>query len=205
MKFSALILFVMLFSVISAQKSEQITSVEKFQKKINHDFKSPEHSPLPALLRKDFKSLEFFPIDTSFSVIAEFVRTPFELPFEMPTTTDRKPMYLKYGEIYFSLGGKEHKLNVYQNLELTRSAEYRDYLFLPFTDLTNGEGSYSGGRYVDLKIPKANRMLIDFNKAYNPYCAYNGKYSCPIPPEENHLDIAVKAGVKDFKDRLKLK
>ena len=71
-----------------------------------------------------------------------------------------------------------------------------DHLFLPFTDNTNGVETYGGGRYIDLKIPAGNTINIDFNKAYNPYCAYSDKYSCPIPPPENHLDIEIKAGIK---------
>ena len=76
---------------------------------------------------------------------------------------------------------------------------FKDYLFLPFMDDTNGEQTYAGGRYIDLRIPEGNTLKIDFNKAYNPYCAYNEKYSCPIVPRENYLDVAVKAGVKVFK------
>ena len=89
-------------------------------------------------------------------------------------------------------------MNIYQNLELISKPEYVDYLFVPFTDLTNGKGSYSGGRYIDTRIPPGKKIVLDFNKAYNPYCAYNGKYSCPIPPEENHLEVEIRAGVKDF-------
>jgi uncharacterized protein len=205
MKIYSVLIFLFVLTGVMAQKSDPVTSVEKFQKKINQDFKSVEHSPLPAAVRKEFKTLEFFPVDTSFALVAEFIRTPFEMPFQMPTTTERKPMYLKYGEVYFYLKGKEHKLNVYQNLELVKNPGYRDYLFLPFTDLSNGESSYSGGRYLDLKIPKSNRMFLDFNKSYNPYCAYNGSYSCPIPPKENHLDVVVNVGVKDYKKKEILK
>ncbi len=78
------------------------------------------------------------------------------------------------------------------------TTDFENYLFLPFTDLTNGNGTYGGGRYIDLEIPKGDTMVIDFNKSYNPYCAYNGKYSCPIPPKENDLNIAIKAGVKNY-------
>ena len=77
--------------------------------------------------------------------------------------------------------------------------EYKDYLFLPFLDDTNGEGSYGGGRYIDLRIPDSDTMIIDFNTAYNPYCAYNDRYSCPIVPRQNYLDVAIEAGVKAFK------
>lgn len=181
----------------NAQKSEKFLAAERFQKKINREFKDPDQSPLPEKDRKTFKGLEFFKIDTSYSVVAEFVRTPFETPFAMPTTTDRKPIYVKYGELYFNLKGKEYKLNVYQN-QHPKKEEYRDYLFLPFTDLTNGDGSYEGGRYIDMTIPISNKVVIDFNQAYNPYCAYSGDYSCPIPPKENDLDLAVKAGVKAY-------
>ena len=76
---------------------------------------------------------------------------------------------------------------------------YEDYLFLPFLDDTNGEESYGGGRYIDCRIPEGDTIEIDFNKAYNPYCAYNENYSCPIVPRENYLAIEVKAGVKVFK------
>lgn len=181
----------------NAQNSEKILAAERFQQKINKEFKSADESPLSEKERKAFRSLEFFAIDTTFSIVAEFVRTPFETPFAMPTTTDRKPIYVKYGELYFKLRGKEYKLNVYQN-QHPKKEEYRDYLFLPFTDLTNGEGSYPGGRYIDMTIPKSNRVVIDFNQAYNPYCAYSGDYSCPIPPSENNLDVAVEAGVKAY-------
>ena len=78
--------------------------------------------------------------------------------------------------------------------------DYRDYLFLPFLDATNGIETYGGGRYIDLTIPESNQITIDFNKSYNPYCAYNEKFSCPIVPRENYLSLKVNAGVKRFKD-----
>lgn len=116
----------------------------------------------------------------------------------MKTSTDRLPVYIKYGEAHFKLNKKDCVLNIYQNADLVKKEEYKDYLFLPYTDLTSGEESYGGGRYIDLKIPKDETIIIDFNKSYNPYCAYNHKYSCPIPPMENRLDVEVRAGVKAF-------
>ena len=79
---------------------------------------------------------------------------------------------------------------------LMKTQEYKDYLFFPFTDLTNGEESYSGGRYIDLHIPEGEEIVIDFNKAYNPYCAYASGFSCPIVPKENHLSLRITAGIK---------
>ena len=116
----------------------------------------------------------------------------------MATTTDRKPIYKTFGTATFELEGKKLKLHIYQNQDLIKKAEYTNHLFIPFRDQTNSNGSYGGGRYIDVEIPEGNTIVIDFNKSYNPYCAYNDKYSCPIPPSENDLDIEIKAGVKDY-------
>lgn len=190
---------IFIFSISSfSQTTEKLKSIQDFRSRINSEFKDPEESPLTKEAFKTFKSLEFFSIDTSFVVEAKFVRTPYESPFKMQTSTFRMPFYVKYGELYFNLKGQKLKLNVYQSQELSTSEEYKDYLFLPFTDKTNGITSYGGGRYVDLKIPEGSTITLDFNKAYNPYCAYSGRYSCPVPPSENNLDIAIPVGVKKY-------
>ena len=193
-----LILILVFQNSLIAQESELIKSSKEFQEKLDHDYADPKESPLDEKDLKDFRGLDFFEIDANYIVEAEFVRTPSEPPFAMKTSTDRLPIYVKYGELYFRLMGKDLKLNVYQNQELVQDPEYYDYLFLPFTDLTNGKSTYGGGRYIDLRIPESNEVIIDFNKAYNPYCAYSGKYSCPVPPEENDLDVEIFAGVKSF-------
>lgn len=186
-------------SLTYAQCSE--TASKAVQQKLNEEYADAKTSPLTEQDLKAFKSLSFYPVDTKYCVTAKFTRTPNEKLFNMPTTTGRKTQYVKYGELHFQLDGKPYKLNIYQSPELSKNEEYKDYLFLPFTDNTNGEGSYAGGRYIDMKLPKngANTMQIDFNAAYNPYCAYNHKYSCPIPPAQNYLDANIKAGVKAFK------
>lgn len=184
---------------ISTIDSDEIKNVLSFQAELNEEFKNPDTSPLPDKYRKNFAALDFFEADINFVVIAKFVRTPEALPFLMPTTTERKSEEVVYGIAHFEINGKEHQLEVYQNKKLMLQEEYIDYLFLPFTDATNGNETYPGGRYIDLTIPDNDSILIDFNKAYNPYCAYNKKYSCPIVPSVNTLDIEVRAGVKDFK------
>lgn len=193
------ILFLLVFSVSFGQNKFVKDSVVAFQKQINSEYKDEKESPLLAKDLKKFKSLDFYPINENFFVLAKFIRTPDEKPFEMPTTTERKPVYVKYGEAHFSIDGKSFKLNVYQSQDLKKIEKYKNSLFLPFTDLTSGVESYGGGRYVDLEIPEGDVIPIDFNTAYNPYCAYNHKYSCPIPPSENDLAIEIKAGVKKFK------
>ncbi|QWX82774.1 DUF1684 domain-containing protein [Cellulophaga sp. HaHaR_3_176] len=176
-----------------------VASVLEFQKELNEEYKDPKTSPLYNKDRKDFTGLDFFMPDTTFIVTAKFVRTPEALPFLMPTTTDRKSTEVVYGIAYFKLKGKEYQLEVYQNPELTARDGFKDYLFLPFLDATNGKDTYTGGRYIDLRIPNSDTISIDFNKAYNPYCAYNKKYSCPIVPTVNTLELSVLAGVKSFK------
>jgi uncharacterized protein (DUF1684 family) len=175
-------------------------SASEFQKKLNESYADALKSPLTTEDLNNFSTLDFFPIDQKYVVKAQFVRLKNAKVFEMKTTTDRLPKYKKYGTLYFELEGKQLSLNVYQNLDLIKKPEYKDYLFLPFSDLTCGKESYIGGRYIDLRIPEGQTIEIDFNKSYNPYCAYNHKYSCPIVPLENDLDIEIKAGVKKFHD-----
>lgn len=193
------LLFLLVSTILFAQKSFDKEAVITFQKELNAEYADSVKSPLLKKDLKTFKALSFYPINEKFFVNAKFVRTPDEKPFEMPTSTSRKPMYVKYGEAHFSIDGKKLKVNLYQSLDLKKIEEYKDALFLPFTDLTSGVDSYGGGKYIDLKIPQGDTIVIDFNTAYNPYCAYNHKYSCPIPPQENDLAIEIRAGVKKFK------
>ncbi len=177
-----------------------INEVHDFQDDLNLNYGNEEESPLTDEDRATFKGLEFFDIDTTYYIIAKFVETPNTAPFKMKTTTDRLPIYRKYGEAHFKLHGKDEVLNVYQNVSLLGGLASEDFLFIPFTDNTNGSASYGGGRYLDVEMPEGDRIIINFNKAYNPYCAYNAKYSCPIPPAENHLNAEIKAGVMAFND-----
>lgn len=192
------ILILCISSLLHAQMPEAVKASEEYRVQMNEDFRDPEESPLEKEYLENFDGLEFFVIDTTYIVEAEFVRTPSESPFEMETSTSRTSTYVKYGELYFSLKGKEFMLNLYQNQNLRSDPEYFDYLFLPFTDETNGISTYDGGRYLDFSIPEEKSVTIDFNRAYNPYCAYSGRYSCPIPPKENHLETAIPTGVKKF-------
>lgn len=193
-----IILFLFCFTSTYAQKD--VAAAEKFQSELNKSYADSLKSPLMKDDLKQFKGLDFYPIDEKYIVEAIFIRTKREQSFKMKTTTSRTPMYKKYGELHFSIDGKELKLNVYQNVDLKKKPGYDDYLFLPFSDLTCGKDSYIGGRYIDMRIPKSEKVIIDFNQAYNPYCAYNYEYSCPIVPLENDLDIEINAGVKKFHD-----
>ncbi|WP_258099087.1 DUF1684 domain-containing protein [Marinoscillum pacificum] len=182
-------------AVLFAQQSHA-EEIKEWQKELNHEFADPEESPLEKKDFKKFESLEFFPINEDWRIEASFEFTPFQKPFTIPTTTDRLPVYVQYGIARFEIEGQKFEFPIYQNLELREEEEYKDYLFAPFTDLTNGFETYGGGRYLDLRIPKGDIIVLDFNKAYNPYCAYSGRYSCPIPPAKNDLALRIEAGVK---------
>jgi uncharacterized protein (DUF1684 family) len=194
------LVFVFQFYFGFGQEKFDAVAVDQFQKELNSEFVDAKTSPLTAEDLATFKTLAFYPANESFFVTAKFIRTKKEKPFEMKTSTDRKPLYVKYGEAHFQIDGRDFKLNIYKNIALSKKKEYKDNLFLPFSDLTSGKESYIGGRYIDLKIPKGDTIAIDFNTSYNPYCAYNPKYSCPKVPLENDLDIEIKAGVKKFHD-----
>jgi len=193
----AILLLIILISNCKQYK-EPVLGETEFQKELNAFYKDATTSPLKKKDLKNFKGLNFFRFDSTFVVNAKLIRTPDEKPFKMKTTTDRLPNYVKYGIIEFQLEGNTHKLDIFQNLDILDEEGYEDYLFLPFLDNTNGEGSYAGGRYVEGEIPEGETIVIDFNTAYNPYCAYNDKYSCPIVPRQNYLDAYVNAGVKAF-------
>ncbi|NAS11188.1 DUF1684 domain-containing protein [Flavobacteriaceae bacterium R33] len=183
--------------------SEMVQEILDFQRNLDAEFKDPDSSPLADRHRKDFEGLDFFKPDTSYRVVASLKRTPDAVPFLMPTNTDRKSEEVVYGIALFYLKGEWHELEIYQTRELMQEEGYEDYLFLPFLDLTNGKETYAGGRYLDLRIPQGDSLIIDFNRAYNPYCAYNPKYSCPIVPRVNALNIPVTAGVKAFPETAK--
>lgn len=186
----------------STQKKDYEAQIKEFQYRLNVEYSDKKTSPLTDEDFKTFKSLDFFPTDTTYKVKATITYVYDAPVFKMQTTTDRLPLYKTYVLAKFTLKGKEFEIPIYQSQELMTDPQYKDYLFLPFKDLTNGKESYSGGRFLDLELPKngAKTMIIDFNEAYNPYCAYNYKFSCPIPPDANVLDVAIPAGVKAYKE-----
>lgn len=185
--------------VVLSDSLNAMEDIKRFQDKLNEDYADEKSSPLLKEDLEHFEGLDFFKIDTTYRVKAVFEKVLDADMFYMKTTTDRTPVYKVFGILTFKLHGETYTLNVYQSQELKLNPKYKDYLFVPFLDETNGEDTYGGGRYIDASIPEGNTMLLDFNKAYNPYCAYNKKYSCPIVPAENTLPIAIRAGVKKFK------
>jgi uncharacterized protein (DUF1684 family) len=192
---------VMFFSVWGLQLMAQsdpmyVKSIAQHRKTYLSAFKNNPSSPLD---KKGLKSVQFFPADERYFVPCQFSLTPDAEPFELPTYSGVTRLYVRYGIVKFQLDGVEHQLSIYRNLSNTLP-QYRDYLFVPFKDLSNGESTYGGGRYLDLRIKDIvdNELMLDFNKAYNPYCAYSDGYACPIPPDENHLQVSILVGEKQF-------
>ena len=196
---SFLAVLILISTLSCAQEKKPITGDTEFQRELNAEYKDATSSPLKDKDRRHFEGLNFFKFDSTYIVKANLKRTPDTEWFDMKTTTSRVSPERIYGILTFELKGQNYSLNVYQGKDIMKREGFEDYLFLPFLDDTNGEESYGGGRYIDLRIPEGDTIEIDFNKAYNPYCAYNEKYSCPIVPRVNYLALSVRAGVKAFK------
>jgi uncharacterized protein (DUF1684 family) len=148
-----------------------------------------------------FQGLAYFDVDTNYRIRARFTKN-IGKRFKMMTSTDRRPVYRRYGFVEFTVNDTLCRLTVYQNMELSgffhfsARKEYKDYLFVPFRDVTSGKETYGGGRFLDARIPHHDQLILDFNLSYNPYCAYSERYSCPIPPTENTMIVSVLAGEK---------
>ena len=161
--------------------------------------------PRSPLKEQDLSNLDFYPPSAKAQVQAVFRLTPDAEPFDMPTYSGITRSYRKWGEAVFQWEGDSTRLAIYQNLTFISNPAYSDYLFLPFKDETNGQTTYGGGRY--LNVSKADtedgKIVIDFNKSYNPWCAYSEGFNCPIPPAENHLTFSVSAGEKSYRGEVK--
>jgi hypothetical protein len=193
MKVLSVILLCFTAFSLNAQKMKQ--EVEALRDKHFQEMNDSTAGILTPAEIADFQGLEYFEFNPRFQIQGTFTED-IGKKFKMPTTTDRLPVYRRYGYVEFEFQGKKCRLEVYQNMALRKQKEYKNYLFIPFRDLSSGNESYGGGRYLDVVIPEGESMLLDFNLAYNPYCAYSHRYSCPIPPEVNTLKILVEAGEK---------
>ncbi len=163
------------------------------------EFRDSKGSPLEPDDIKDFNGLNYYSYDSKYRVTAILEKIEDYKIIRMKTTTDRRPEYKTWARARFTLDGVKCQLMIYQPIDLMQEKGFENYLFLPFTDETSGRDTYGGGRFLELTFPEGNTMIIDFNSAFNPYCAYNHKYSCPVPPEENDLSVRIEAGELPFK------
>lgn len=162
-------------------------------------FRDKETSPiLNKKERKNFTGIKHYPPDRRLVITAKYQPLIEEDTLEFITSSGSVKLYAKVATLEFTIDSTALSLPAYQGIELRKKAGYEKYLFVPFTDNTSGKETYGGGRYLDLDIPESDTITIDFNYAYNPYCAYTNGYSCPIPKPESRLAISVLAGEKAY-------
>jgi len=174
------------------QREEKLKA---FRLKRDQFFKNDSHSPLKESAQKKFKALIYYPIDLKYAVTGSIEKYPTEpkpIYVNLPTNKEREKKYVKYGRFKFKLEGKEYILQIYRPLG-------EGELFLPFKDKTSETETYRMGRYLNIEPMPGGKVLIDFNRAYNPFCEFNEKYTCPFAPKENWLDIEIRAGEKRYK------
>ncbi len=166
-------------------------------KERNDFFKNHQRSPLIPQEKRNFKGLKYYPFDSKYVFHGPIERYVFHInnPKYYATFLTNKgtnKRYIRYGKFNFVLDGKNYDIEIYKSI-------LSDFLFIPFKDKTNEKETYEGGRYIDAEILPDYKMVLDFNQAYNPSCAYNEKFVCVLPPKENMLDIKIPAGEKHYK------
>ena len=171
--------------------------VLEWRKERDAFFKNHQRSPLLPNEKKHFKGLKYYPFDPKYVFSGQIERFIFNInnPKYYATFLTNKgtnKRYLRYGKFHCRLGGKEYTLEIYKSI-------LSDMLFIPFKDGTNEKETYEGGRYIDAEILPDYKMVLDFNMAYNPACAYNEKFVCVLPPRENMLDVEIQAGERNFR------
>jgi uncharacterized protein (DUF1684 family) len=162
----------------------------QFRAQKDEFFEYDPHSPLTHEQKHTFKGLKYFPVSNDLRFEVEIDKFGEQKTMQMQTSTGDLQTYTRYGNVNFSVDGEPASLTVY--------ASGHGY-FIPFVDSLAGSETYGAGRYLDPQVTEDNKLVLDFNFAYNPYCAYNELYSCPLPPAENRLSVAIKAGEKNFK------
>ena len=173
-------------------KVQQEKLALEWRKERDEFFKSHQRSPLTPKEKKNFKGLKYYAFDPNYAFFGEIKRTILHInnPDYYATFLTNKgtnKRYIRYGKFHFQLNGKEHVLGIYKSI-------LSDILFIPFKDRTNGKETYEGGRYIDAEILPGYKMVLDFNMAYHPSCAYDPRWNCPLAPPENTLAVAVPVG-----------
>jgi hypothetical protein len=166
--------------------------IQAFRSEKDAAFRSSRDSPIPDAARASFPGLNYFAVDAQYRVPALLTETPANPPvlIELQMSSATPERMRKVGTLGFTLAGVPLTLTAFAEEHATDMRR----LFVPFTDLTSGAETYAHGRYLDLDRTPTGLYDLDFNKAYHPSCVYNPNYECPVPPKENHLTVAVRAG-----------
>jgi len=196
-----LTIFLLLLSTTTFAQSYQ-QEIEQHLEAYKLDFIENPRSPLK---KADLKNLHFYTADINYKVTAKVEILTDQKPIKIPTSGGEAKKFYRYAKATFTLNGKELQLTLFKSEIPSSNPKYRDLLFLPFTDESNHQTTYGGGRYLDINLNEIKESLleIDFNKAYNPYCAYSHGYQCPVPPQENDLPIQILAGEKSYTGKVR--
>lgn len=170
-------------------------AIEQERKEKDHWFGAAHDSPIPHEVRHGFKGLTYYGIDLALRFRAKITEHPKQEVLTFTTSKGTEQQYLRYGYFELLIAGQPVRLHGYRP---AHSHGGEDFLFVPFRDVTSGKETYGAGRYLDLPFSPSNVYDVDFNRAYNPYCAYNDEYVCPLPPPENWLKVPVRAGEKNW-------
>jgi len=194
--------FFLFFQLQTAFSQSWQKSILEHRETYKKEFLEDEKGPLT---KEDLPFLRFYKPDPAYKVIVKFNKINDTIGFDMQTHNGVIKKYYVYGIVSFILKKQTHKLYVYQSEKLRTKEGFEDYLFIPFTDNTNYKETFGGGRYLDFRFSDIVKgsIVIDFNKCYNPYCAYKEGYACPIPPKENDLKISIPVGEKLFGGEIK--
>jgi hypothetical protein len=196
--FGGVVVIVLLILVYSFS-GEQAGEVYQDEMKVYREekdklFADGDGSPLDRKQKQVFEGLSYYPISQAYRIIADFEKYPIQENIEINTTKDVSRVFKKHGKATFQLNNSVHELLVLKSTDRLTA----NVLFIPFTDETSGRETYGAGRYLDAEMSGNNKITLDFNTAYNPYCAYNPTYECPLPPKENILMVKIEAGEKNF-------
>lgn len=191
----ALLLGVCLLGVVGCDESTSSTSYEQtlMQERVQRDMQMRDkNSALAPNLRDRFKGLNYFPVDSTYRFVVPLQRRSRPDTMTLMENTGRLRKQVRVGHVTVPLPTGDERLAVFQGA----SDDPRGRLWIPFADATNGDATYKAGRYVDLRRPNGDSVVVDFNRTYNPTCVYNPEYACPLPPEENRIDAPIPAGEK---------
>ena len=171
-----------------------MSDLTEFRKAKDEFFATDHQSPLTHQQQSDFTGLAYFEENASLRYEVDVEEFEEKELVEMQTSTGDVASYTRWGKVAFDVAG--------ERVELTLFADAKGHgheFFVPFADVTTGTETYDAGRYLDIQQLPGGKTLVDFNVAYNPYCAYNEQWSCPLTPFENRLKVSIRAGEKSFK------
>ena len=193
---AAVVIISLIYSFMgSSDQSAYIEEIKKEREEKDRFMNSSKESPF-AGHPESYNGLTYYAPDPKYKIIAELTPIEKKETVTLATNTGEEQRYLEYAFAEFDLEGLHHKLLI---LEVMDSGPFRGKLFFAFGDETSAVETYGAGRYLDLqKVPGSSTIMLDFNKAYNPYCAYISNFSCPLPPSQNLLTIPIKAGEKTY-------